>query len=91
MSVLAVYPGLPAGEISELISQTKPKAIGISISMENQVPETLEIIDQLHSQFPSLKIMVGGCAIKTGRYTPIDQEKAIWSTVPEDLAKLVVA
>ncbi|MCB0366197.1 MAG: cobalamin B12-binding domain-containing protein [Bdellovibrionaceae bacterium] len=91
ISVMAIYPGLPAEEVTELIAKTKPKALGISISMENQATETLKIVDQVHQKFPSVKIMVGGCAVKTGKYTPLNQDKAIWSTVPEDLAQLVAA
>lgn len=64
VSSLAVYPGLPAGEIVSLVETLRPATLGISISLRDQVPAVARIVESLGSGGP--RIVLGGHAVKRG-------------------------
>ncbi|MBP9708184.1 MAG: cobalamin B12-binding domain-containing protein [Oligoflexales bacterium] len=61
-----ITPGLPAHEIITLLNLHRPRILGISLSLMEQVEEVIEIanIVQNNDTLLGTKIIVGGCAIR---------------------------
>lgn len=64
VSSLAVYPGLPVDEIVSLVETLEPRTLGISVSLDAQMPAVARAVDLLGSRVP--RIVLGGHAVKNG-------------------------
>ena len=66
-SVLAIYPGLPAEEIAQLVTIYHPRNLGVSICMPQQLPEIRKIHAALADLSPDLQpqqTVIGGQAVR---------------------------
>lgn len=62
----AIYPGIPFAEAIQLTAEIKPEWLGISISLADQIPSVIEIVDKITELFPAMKnkIFLGGNAVR---------------------------
>jgi len=60
-------PGLPNREILLLLNQFRPTILGISLSLNSQVPQVMALAESVQSDYSHLgvKILVGGGEIRT--------------------------
>lgn len=66
----ALTPGLPADEVAALVDELRPAAIGVSVSIADQLPSLQALVEQL-PLFDG-PILVGGYAVKSGALTADD-------------------
>ncbi len=64
---LTVLPGLPTGEVLDLLDSVRPKAVGFSVALPTQMRQVREVKGRLRElPSPPQRIIVGGPALRLG-------------------------
>lgn len=56
----------PLSELMKFLKETKPEIAALSLSIYFHIPVLLQMIDTIRTEFPDLKIIVGGQAFRHG-------------------------
>ena len=57
---------LPASDLVDMITARKPDMVGLSVSLDCNLPAMLAAVDEITSSHPDLPILVGGQAFRDG-------------------------
>lgn len=55
----------PVSDLIELVDQTQPDIVGLSLAVYSHVPQLNDAIEQLRSTFPGANVLVGGQAFRS--------------------------
>jgi MerR family transcriptional regulator, light-induced transcriptional regulator len=61
----------PVKDLIDLLSQTTPDTLGLSLSVYFNLPRLTEVIESVRKRFPMLPILVGGQAFASGGKQPL--------------------
>ncbi len=79
LSARAVYPGVAPCEMPRLTNRMRPRLLGISISLAEQIPGVVRSIAAIRAtpELTNLPILLSGFAVKQGKVPPIAGAKLI--------------
>jgi MerR family transcriptional regulator, light-induced transcriptional regulator len=67
---------VPNESVLSELKKIKPDILAISVTLANKVPSCIELISLIRSEYPSVKIIVGG--------RPFNTDENLWKTVGAD-------
>lgn len=81
---------LPARDFGDMITARKPDMVGLSVSLDSNLPTMLAAIEAITSAHPELPILVGGQAFRDGAPEALKSYRnVIWIASIEQLERTV--